>query len=298
MPAVPVNPRVRPSRLRTRRNVAAMTPDQLAAYRSALGDMQALKPTDDRSYAFHAGHHGLPLPVYCQHGTALFLPWHRAYLYFFERELRDREAERASREGREAREVAQPFWDWTAPAASPAEAIPAAYRDERDAAGQLNPMHHGTVSPAAMEQQRDLQPPVGPLDLPAETFREPGLPDTELPTKERIDGIVAEPDFVTFYRRLEDWHGRVHVWTGGSGHMRHVPLAAFDPIFWAHHCMIDRLWRLWELRHPLPPFTDAFLNSALPPFPMTVAQTLSVTALGYDYATAAVFVPDEPAAGG
>jgi tyrosinase len=34
-----------------------------------------------------------------------------------------------------------------------------------------------------------------------------------------------------------------------------VPFAAFDPIFWAHHTMVDRLWRLWQLRHPgaLPP---------------------------------------------
>ena len=35
----------------------------------------------------------------------LFLPWHRAYLYFFERALRDR-----------VPTLAQPWWDWTAPA--------------------------------------------------------------------------------------------------------------------------------------------------------------------------------------
>ena len=33
--------------------------------------------------------HGLPLPSYCTHGTLLFLPWHRAYLYCFERALED-----------------------------------------------------------------------------------------------------------------------------------------------------------------------------------------------------------------
>jgi tyrosinase len=50
--------------------------------------------------------------------------------------------------------------------------------------------------------------------------------------------------------------------------------------------MIDRLWRLWQLRHPgsLPP--ASILDEALPPFRMTVRQTLSVTALGYDYAVA------------
>jgi tyrosinase len=67
--------------------------------------------------------------------------------------------------------------------------------------------------------------------------------------------------------------------------MTQIAFAAYDPIFWAHHTMIDRLWRLWQLRHPgaLPP--AAILLDALPPFRATVRQTLDVTALGYDYAT-------------
>ena len=49
--------------------------------------------------------------------------------------------------------------------------------------------------------------------------------------------------------------------------------------------MIDRLWRLWQLRHPARA-ARGILDEALPPFRMTVRQTLSVTALGYDYAVA------------
>jgi tyrosinase len=49
--------------------------------------------------------------------------------------------------------------------------------------------------------------------------------------------------------------------------------------------MIDRLWRLWQLRHPTAVLPDNLLNEALPPFNVTVRQTLSVTALGYDYAS-------------
>ncbi len=45
----------------------------------------------------------------------------------------------------------------------------------------------------------------------------------------------------------ESLHDNMHVWCGGDktspdeanvrlmGHMSHVPLAAFDPIFWIHH---------------------------------------------------------------
>ncbi|MBV9870351.1 MAG: tyrosinase family protein, partial [Frankiaceae bacterium] len=49
--------------------------------------MQAIN--DERGYQYWAGIHGLPLPNSCQHGTILFLPWHRAYLYLFEQYLLD-----------------------------------------------------------------------------------------------------------------------------------------------------------------------------------------------------------------
>jgi tyrosinase len=43
----------------------------------------------------------------------------------------------------------------------------------------------------------------------------------------------------TTYTSLENIHGSIHVFTGGTGsatgHMTHVPVAAFDPIFWLHH---------------------------------------------------------------
>lgn len=32
----------------------------------------------------------------------------------------------------------------------------------------------------------------------------------------------------------------------GLGHMADVPVAAFDPIFWLHHCNIDRLCAMWQ----------------------------------------------------
>ncbi|KAK7963576.1 tyrosinase precursor (monophenol monooxygenase) [Apiospora saccharicola] len=32
----------------------------------------------------------------------------------------------------------------------------------------------------------------------------------------------------------------------GGGHMSKVPVAAFDPIFWSHHCQIERLASIWQ----------------------------------------------------
>jgi tyrosinase len=96
--------------------------------------------------------------------------------------------------------------------------------------------------------------------------------------------VLALSDFVDFTTQVEQLHNAVHVWVGG--HMGQIAYAAFDPVFWAHHCMIDRLWRLWQLRHPGARPPASILDEALPPFRMTVRGTLSVTALGYDYAVA------------
>ncbi len=66
--------------------------------------------------------------------------------------------------------------------------------------------------------------------------------------------------------------------------MSEIPTAAYDPLFPAHHTMIDRIWRLWQLAHPHATPPAALLSTALPPFRMTVAQTLDASTLGSDYA--------------
>nr|POE68798.1 tyrosinase [Quercus suber] len=56
---------------------------------------------------------------------------------------------------------------------------------------------------------------------------------------------------------LEAIHNTIHNTAGGpgsstvsSGHMTYLSLAAFDPIFWLHHCNVDRLFALWQTVHP------------------------------------------------
>jgi Common central domain of tyrosinase len=115
MPTVPASPSAAPARLRHRRNARSLTAGQLAGFRRAITAAQALK--DERGYQAWAGIHGLPLPVSCTHNSPLFLPWHRAYLYFFEKALQDRVAG-----------VTLPWWNWTM---RHAEGLPAAYRSAR-----------------------------------------------------------------------------------------------------------------------------------------------------------------------
>lgn len=82
---------------------------------------------------YWAGVHGLPLPAYCQHGSELFLPWHRAYLYFFEKALQDR-----------VPGVTLPWWDWSK---DHGEGLPAAYSKARGADGKANPLASSPIQP-------------------------------------------------------------------------------------------------------------------------------------------------------
>jgi tyrosinase len=59
---------------------------------------------------------------------------------------------------------------------------------------------------------------------------------------------------------IEGFHGNYHVNIGSLvespsattylGQMSNAPVAAFDPVFWFHHCQIDRIWELWRAFYP------------------------------------------------
>jgi tyrosinase len=247
--------------VRHRLSIDRLLPGQVDDLRRAFSAMQRIKRADNRSYLHHAGIHGLPMPFYCKHDSDLFLPWHRAYLYFFELDLR--------RGVPDVPNFALPWWNWTS-GRSHGHGIPAAYADDGG-----NPLASAEVDPVALQQAADIG-----LDFPPQTERDPDDP-ANLPTGERIKQILTL-DFLDFSHQLEDVHGEVHGWVGM--HMTKIELAAYDPIFWSHHAMIDRLWRLWQVKHPGGRVPSNLLGRALDPFPMTVADTIDMTSLGYDYA--------------
>lgn len=244
-------------RLRLRRNVERLTPGQLRDLRSTWS--RSLELSDDRGFVYFASLHGAPPPIECPHGGPLFLPWHRAYLYFFEMSLRDINAN-----------VTLPYWDWTS------GELPAAFAQPADG----NPLRSGPIPPTArIGSTADRTTRVGP---------------GQLPQPAQVEAALARSDFLDFNNAVEQLHNQVHGSIGGS--MGNINTAAFDPIFWVHHCFVDRMWRLWQLRHSSVQLPASLLDQALAPFPMTVRQTLSVTALGYDYARSTVSVPFEKVA--
>ncbi|HTG17777.1 MAG TPA: tyrosinase family protein [Blastocatellia bacterium] len=77
--------RNRPVRRRLRIGSAAVDAD-IATYKHAVELMKALPSSDPRSWISQATIHGVPAHFnFCQHGTAHFFDWHRAYLFFFEK---------------------------------------------------------------------------------------------------------------------------------------------------------------------------------------------------------------------
>ncbi len=163
---------------------------------------------DPTSWQFQANVHGMPGPRLnplwkrCEHGTLLFLAWHRGYLFFFERMLRKAAGDDY---------LTLPYWDWTA---SPS--VPLAYREPADS---TNPLFH----------ERDIND--GSLIPPQFVVDD-------------LNTALSQLGFDGFSPSLEDSpHGQVHVFVGGD--MGSVPTSARDPIFWLHHCNIDRLWNRW-----------------------------------------------------
>ncbi len=143
---------------------------------------------------------------------------------------------------------------------------------QRRVGGKANPLFSAAVPAAARVNGQ-----------PRQTSRAPETP-ASLPSVAQVQALLQLSDFLDFQSQLENVHNQIHVWVGGT--MGQIPWAAYDPIFFAHHAMIDRLWRLWQLRHPSPTFPPGLLTQALPPFSLTVADTLDIKLLGYDYASA------------
>ncbi|GAB1310590.1 tyrosinase [Madurella fahalii] len=63
--------------------------------------------------------------------------------------------------------------------------------------------------------------------------------------------VSASASSVVLDMNIEFIHNNIHYWVGGDGgHMSQIPVATFDPIFWLHHCNLDRLFAIWQTLNP------------------------------------------------
>ena len=253
--------------LTIRNEVSLLSPDDLAALRDAYSKMQAR--SDNQGWIYWNSIHGFDQYKCWHHGREgfgsqkpynLFLPWHRAYLLNFENAMKDQNGG-----------AALSWWDWTSDE-SHANGLPQAF-SENIAGG--NPLQSGPMPAMGNDPAR-------------QTERTPGDPG-ELPTTDDVNQLMTLTSFLDLTSQIENIHDGVHGWVGGD--MGIVAQAAFDPIFWAHHTMIDRIWYLWQLRQGSNNIPQEYLDKPLEPFSLKVSDVLDISNLGYTYATTAVTVP-------
>ncbi len=318
-------------------------PQMIGSLRAAVSKMRSLPPRHPFSWVYQANIHWRPFfPDYvyqqadesdspdlqifrdntgfspedsvfstCPHGNWWFLPWHRWYLYYFEKILRWASGNP---------NLALPYWNYSA---ADQRELPVSFRTP-------------TVS------STDSTP--NSLYLPATvTFRDPnGNPQIFSVRDQSLNlGFAALSESITNNNALNVVpfsnnaptpareafgsrqtcdptcgcgsgsveripHNMVHVAIGGAaivsgetvrvGFMGDVSTAARDPLFWLHHCQIDRLWESWLAQgngrlNPQDPawlgqeftFIDVSTDGKPIAVTKTPATALDTTQLGYVY---------------
>ena len=98
------------------------------SYNAGIKAMKALPATDGRNWIYQGNMHGTtdsplkPLWNTCEHGSFVFLSWHRMYLWYFERIIRKLSGDAT---------FGLPFWDYTDPTQ---RALPDVFRNPANAA--------------------------------------------------------------------------------------------------------------------------------------------------------------------
>jgi hypothetical protein len=304
-----------------RMNVNALDPrdDDIAGLVEAIRFMMRLPPTHPQSWIFQANVHLSPddpkiiyarnadaaafvAPLWnnCPHGSYYFLPWHRLYLYFLERRLR-----LFSGQGR----LALNYWNYVTydPANLEARRIPALFRQ---------PSYFGRPNPLYVPDTRDLAPSPAngreprynagaALDLADVTWTN-AYNFTNFAVDHGTESFGGHPPPQSFlFGALEATpHNNIHAAIGGAnGLMTILFYAARDPIFFFHHCNVDRLWESWLAagQGRANPVLDpawmgkswTFLDEWSRPVVISVADAIAISGqLGYVYQDIETAPPD------
>ena len=248
-----------PNVMRVRKNVDALTTDEINAIKVGILKMRSLPYTDPTSMGYQVAIHGTTMTDNLQSWNSchqanqsfFFFAWHRMYIYFFERILR-------AKSGRS--NLTLPYWNYQHnPVLHPA------YRDN----SKGNPLYDATRNP---------------------TINAGGaLPSSILTAFSNSMDIIP---YYNFQSNLNGGpHGSVH--TTVNGNMAVVTTAAKDPVFWLHHSNIDRLWEEWIGRcgGRLNPIDSIWLNNTYTffdefgtPVSMKGSQVISISIqLNYMY---------------
>ena len=257
-------------------------PARLEALKRGVREMKRrsqVNRNDPRGWTFQANIHGTnasnPHVAWnqCRHASSHFLTWHRGYVFYFERILREASGDPTFN---------LPYWDWTDLAA---QGLPGAFRDPQSPlfASPRSMNQAGSTLPTSV-RIRALQALTLRSFFPANGNAGFGVLGAQGTGK----GALEQPP-----------HDSVHSII--SGLMGSTRTAAQDPIFWLHHCNVDRLWEVWLRRGGgrANPTSNQWLNVSFNRFydetgniasPLRVSQLGRTADLGYTYDR----LPDAP----
>ncbi len=230
----------------TRRNIYNILEDggsTIASYRRGVEVMKArsrANSNDPTGWIFQANIHGTSEnnPTFnqfwnvCQHRSFFFLSWHRMYIYFFERIVRSASGDL---------NFALPYWNYSQPNQ---RVLPQPFRIPADSSNTLY------VSQRRTQINQGTPLPATSVDYSRALSYVNFFTNTGSFAPSFGGGVVSRPmQFASpnVTGQLENQpHNVIHGDIGGPGGWMSDPrLAARDPIFWLHHCNIDRLWEQW-----------------------------------------------------
>lgn len=179
------------------------------------------------------------------HSGPAFLPWHRYFLITLEGFLQQAVNDTNFR---------IPYWDWNADAELPIPSTSPVWDN-----GNL-----GQFVGPGWRVRLVMNPTTGNLQTVDRQLQRNLGASGALPTRAQVRTVVREQvvyDQTPFNssspggsrNHLEGWigqasiHNNVHVWVAGDMQWSSSPN---DPIFFLHHCNVDRIWAAWQEQHP------------------------------------------------
>jgi tyrosinase len=232
-----------------RKNQSTLSATEKKQFTDAVVALKAKGSTDNRYDPFVRMHYE---DVAYGHFGPAFFAWHREFLMKFEQAL----------QGITGQSIALPYWDW-----SLNQSATQRWPFTADFLGGNGQGSNWQV----MDGPFAYSTGQWPLDTRSGQERYPYLrrqfgpsqqPQLSLPTFADVQAALrltpydVPPWGITspsgFRNRAEgnaipvQMHNLVHMWVGGSM----VPMTSpNDPVFWLHHCYIDKMWTDWQKMH-------------------------------------------------
>ena len=261
--------------MNTRKNIWTIEADAndetLKWYGKAIGEMKALPIADSRSWRWQAAVHDYRrsrdplsdpsdiLPAQnlqdkywsqCQHGSWFFIPWHRMFLSHFENIVRSFVISLGG-----PLDWALPYWNYHTDKTT--RLLPPSFRNPQLADGSTNHLYVAERNSMANNGQDFADK----ADVALKCLKDDEYVSPPFGLPEFGGGATGFSHSGRQAGSLEGVpHGSMHVAVGGF--MGSFNTAGLDPIFWCHHCNIDRLWEVWrdrDLTH-LNPVAPAWLR--------------------------------------